>query len=294
MRKFHILMATAGLFMLASCSKTLQVDPVSFEVTTASTNYNPGDNVDFIFRGQPDMITFYSGESGHNYEYRDRTIADGKPQMQFDYFGHYGPQNNTLHLLISKDFDGTYDAASIENATWTDISDEVTFGLNSTLPSGVIDLSPYVEEGKIFYFAFKYIGSHESTQKTWTITNFKIDLQLDDGSVAPVANMVTAGWSAVNIKNDDKVWKISATQLQMAGGGGGTPDNEDWLITSPLNPNKVSPDRGVAIKNITNNLPDYSYVYAAPGSYNPVFVAVNATRDGEKSAVKQMKITIAP
>lgn len=287
-------MATAALFVLASCSKTLNVDSISFDVTTASTKYNVDSAVNFIFKGQPNMITFYSGESGHNYEYRDRTIAKGAPQMQFTSLAQYGTQKNTLQLLISKDFDGTYDAADIAKATWTDITDKATLSTGGPdVPSGVIDLSSYTDAGKTFYFAFKYTGSHEGTQKTWTIKNFQIDLLLDDGSETSVADIVTAGWTAVSIKNDDKAWSVSASQLRIAGGGGGTPDNEDWLITSPLNPNKVSPDRGVAIKNITNNLPGYSYVYAAPGSYNPVFVAVNATADGEKSAVKQLNITVA-
>jgi hypothetical protein len=295
MRKFHILMAAAALLLLASCSKTLKVDPVSFDVTTALNKYNVDSSVNFIFKGQPDMITFYSGEPGHNYEYRDRTIAKGKPQMQFTSLSQYGTQQNTLQLFISKDFDGTYDAADIAKATWTDITDKATLSTGGpNVPSGVIDLSSYTEAGKTFYFAFKYTGSSASTQKTWTIKEFQINLLLDDGSETSVADMVSAGWNAVSIKNDGRVWSVSASQLRIAGGGGGTPDNEDWLITSPLNPNKVSPDRGVAIKNITNNLPDYSYVYVAPGSYNPVFVGVNATRDGEKSAVKQLKITVAP
>ena len=293
MRNLYILAAATVLFVLASCNKTLKVDPVSLEVTTASTTYNAGDTVNFMFKGQPDMITFYSGEPGHNYENRDRTVAKGAPQVQFTSYAQYGTQQNTLLLLVSKDFDGNYDSSDIYKATWTDITDKATLSTGSPdEPSGIIDLSAYTADNKPIYFAFKYTGETGSTQKTWTIKDFQINLLLDDGSLSSVADMVSAGWTAVNIKNDQKVWSISSSQLKIAGGNGAADTNEDWLITSALNTNKVLPDVGVAIKDITIALPDYAYVYANPGSFKPVFVAVNATADGEKTLVKTVALTI--
>ena len=295
MRNLYILAATSVLFVLASCNKTLKIDPVSFEVTTALTSYKVGDTVNFMFKGQPDMITFYSGEPGHNYENRDRTIAKGAPQMQFTSYSQYGTQQNTLLLLVSTDFDGIYDSADIYKATWTDITNKATLSTGGPdEPSGIIDLSPYVSDNKPIYVAYKYTGESSSTQKTWTIKDFQINLLQDDGSESSIADIVSAGWKAVNIKNAQKVWSISASQLKIAGGGGGTDDNEDWLITSPLNTNKVLPDVGVAIKDITMAMPGYSYVYTNAGSFKPVFVAVNATADGVKSTEKQLSITVAP
>lgn len=293
MRNVYILVATAALFLLASCNKTLKVDPVSLEVSTASASYNAGDTVNFMFKGQPDIITFYSGEPGNNYENRDRTIAKGAPQMQFTSYAQYGTQDSTLQLLVSTDFNGNYDSADIYKATWTDITDKATLSTGSPDDSsGIVDLLAYTAGNKPIYIAFKYTGDSSSTQRTWTIQDFQINLLQDDGSISAVADMVSAGWTAVNIKNAQKVWSISASQLKIAGGGKGTDNNEDWLITSALNTNKVLPDVGVVIKNITIALPDYTHIYSKPGSYKAVFIATNATADGEKTAVKTVPLTI--
>jgi len=293
MRNLYIGFLVGMVFLLAACSKTLKVDSVAFDATTSSNTYNAGDTVHFQFEGQPDMITFYSGEPGHNYDFRERTIAEGNPQMQFNSYEQWGTQKNTLHLLISKDFDGVYDEANITKANWVDLTDDATLstGDNGT-PSGIIDLSKYVTSGEPFYFAFHFIGSTGTTQRTWTITDFQIDLLLDDGTSSSVANMMTAGWHAISFKNDQAVWTFSSSQLQIKGGNAASDDNDDWIITAPLNPNKVSPDRGVAIKEITETLSGYDYVYTTPGSYKAEFVAVNASADGEKHVMKTVDLTI--
>lgn len=286
-------MAIAAFFVLASCSKTIKVDPVSFDVTTASTSYSTGDTVNFKFTGQPDMITFYSGERGHNYAYRDRTIAKGNPQMQFTTWARYGTQENTLHLEISSDFDGDYTPEGISKATWTDITDKATLstGSNNT-PSGIIDLSPYTEAGKTFYFAFKYTGTTGSTQKKWYIENFHINLLLEDSSLSSVVDISSAGWTNVSIKEDLNQLKITSTQVLIAGGPGSSPDHENWIVTKPLNPNKVSPDKGLAIKEISKNLYQYSQVYNNAGVFKAVFVGTNATTDEESSVIKTINLTI--
>ncbi len=292
MRNLYILGATAVLFVLASCSQTLKVDPVSFGITTASTTYNTGDTVNFTFTGQPDMITFYSGVPGSNYEYRTRTNAQGQVQMQFTSLEKYGTQDSTLRLLISTNFGGQYDSANVYQATWTDITDKATLSTHeNTISSGIIDLSNYVTAGQSFYFAFKYAGTKDSTQKTWTITNYGINLLLADSTTSAVATMTSPGWTAVRIKGS-AAWSVSATQLLIKGGGSTAPDNEDWVITGPINPYQVSPDRGSAIKDITENVYKYSFVYTKPGSYQAVFVGTNATSDGEKSVTKTVNLTI--
>lgn len=293
MRKIYFFVATAALFVLASCNKTLKVDSVALEVTTASTSYNAGDSVNFMFSGQPDMITFYSGEPGHNYENRYRTVAQGSLQVQFTSYAQYGAQDSTLQLLVSTDFNGSYDSADIYKATWTDVTNQATLstGANNT-PSGIIDISADTAANKPLYFAFKYTGDSLTTQKTWTITNFQMNLQLADSSITSVATMANAGWKAVNIQNSAAVWSISSTQLKIAGGNASAAANEDWVITSPLITNKVSPDQGIAIKNITQKLPQFSYIYKKPGSYNATFVGTSATPDATKTLVKNVALTI--
>lgn len=284
----------AGLFAV-SCNKTLKVDPVSFDVTTASSTFKAGDTVTFLLKGDPNMITFYSGEPGSNYDYRERTTATGKPLLQFLSYSQYGTQDSALQLLVSTDFDATYDSANVYKAHWTDVTNQATLSTgDDSTASGAIDLSSLTSAGKPFYFAFKFTGDSGSTQKTWTITNFQVNLLQDGGYASPVTGMSNAGWKAVNIKNSKAAWSISATQVKIAGGNASALPNEDWLIAGPIDAFSVMPDKGVAIKDITTSLSQYQYVYSRAGTFKPVFVAVNATADGEKSVEKQLNISVNP
>ena len=69
-------------FAFASCSKDLTegLDDVNVGVATdAGLQYSgvisakKGQPVEFVINGAPDFVTFYSGEAGHQYAYRERT-----------------------------------------------------------------------------------------------------------------------------------------------------------------------------------------------------------------------------
>lgn len=67
---------TAFLLCLISCGEVLE--DVSFGVTPDSGNvYEAGKEVYFNFSGNPDYITFYSGEAGHKYEYAGKIDGEG-------------------------------------------------------------------------------------------------------------------------------------------------------------------------------------------------------------------------
>ena len=67
-------------------------------------------------------LTFYSGEQGHEYRFRTRTMAAGDPQLQFSTTRASGNTADTLQILMSTDFKAAYDSAHICQATWTDIT----------------------------------------------------------------------------------------------------------------------------------------------------------------------------
>lgn len=291
----HIRLVTVLLTSMAfaSCSKELAFEPLSFGVTTSSTTYKVGDTVHFTFTGSPDIISFYSGEEGNNYAFRERTTLDGKPQLQFTSFAQYGTQLNTLQLLVSNDFTGTYTAAQINKATWMDITTKATLskGADNT-SSGVIDLSEFLAQKKPINFAFKYTGTTGSTQKTWTIKNLTLNLLKTDNNVLPITDLASAGWRQVSIKNSAAVWTIKPTELRIAGGGDKADDNEDWIISKLLYLNQVLPDVAVPIKNITQKRNSYDYVFSKPGNYKVVFLAANATADQQQSTTKEIDLTI--
>ena len=291
MKKISAIVVCA--FLLSACQKNIKVPDLNFDVKLNQTTYKAGDTVKVMFTGNPDNITFFSGEPGMKYEYRDRLKAEGTPQFQFTSYRQYGTQENSLQVLASTDFDGVIDQ-NIGSANWTDITNRVTLstGSNNT-PSGIISLEE-LNNDKPLYLAFKFTGEISSTQRTWTIKNFSVQNVLKDGITLDVANMSNISWTGVSVKNPDKVWVIAADQIKIAGGPANTPDNEDWIVTKALNLSAVQPDRGVALKNITTRMGRYDYVFENPGNYVVTFLVSNVTVDDQKSSLKQLNITVEP
>lgn len=319
----------------AACSKKNDVKPADFDVTsnringTAVASFAPKDTVLFKFTGNPDMITFYSGEAGHRYENISRITAAGTPQLQFSSLLANGTQAGSLSLLVSSDFKGviaktiagvfTRDTvttnANIAAATWTDLTSKATLSTGGTtaVSSGVIDLSTYVKTP--VYIAFKYTAATGSIQNKWTITNLAVNNVLADASVYTIASLngpTTAitnygnntygpGWaiSFDPAKNANKyAWVYTdKTSLVITGAttaATATASAEAWAIMGPVDLTRVTPDAGVNIKSITAKLASYQYSYGTAGNYNAVFVGVNATPDASSTVVKNVPITVKP
>ena len=81
----------------------------------AILNVKKGETVTFNFSGDPDNIVFYSGEEGHNYDYRNRTTIEEKQivssKLSLKLTASYGNNSiydNLLNLYISDSFTGLY------------------------------------------------------------------------------------------------------------------------------------------------------------------------------------------
>ena len=66
----------AVLAVSAACEKELVPAPVSFDVTVTDHDYQVGDTITFRISGNPDMITFYPGEPGANYDFATNEDPD--------------------------------------------------------------------------------------------------------------------------------------------------------------------------------------------------------------------------
>ena len=294
-KPFFIATVLCMLAVLSSCKKNASVVVPSFNVTVDSLNYKVGDQVVFKITGDADLLTFYSGVTGNQYINSTRTTIQGSPQMQFTSYRQYGPQNNTIHLLASTNFNGNYDVPNVQSATWTDITSRATFstGTNNT-PSGVVDLSDLSTNGAPIYIAFKYTAIDTTvSQPTWTINNLVINNKQADGTLVSVGTLANLSWGSVNVKGV-QIWTFSTTQLQMAGGAIGMPDNEDWIISKQIFPNRVARDAGVIVKTNPTAIPPptYPYTYTAAGTYTATFVAQNNNAWSNKTTVKQFIITV--
>ena len=70
----YLLLACAVLF--GACKETdMLTSAPSFEVSTDKKVYAPGEEVVFLFKGDPQYISFYSGEIYNDYKYRKGRIV---------------------------------------------------------------------------------------------------------------------------------------------------------------------------------------------------------------------------
>ena len=281
--------------ILMACKKNPIVTPPTFNVVTDSITYKVNTPITFTLTGDADVITFYSGASGSQYTYQNRTSVTGTPQMQFTSYRQNGTQSNTIHLLVSKDFSNNFYVPDLQSANWTDITSRATFstGIDNTA-SGIIDLSDFANDNKPINIAFKYTAIDTSVSRpTWTIKNIAISNKLADGTLAVTANSANINWGIVNVLGS-QLWSTNTTQISISGGAMGTPNNEGWCITQQLFLNRVTPDIGVSIKsNPTTLQKSYTFPgYTTPGTYVVTFVAINASKYDNKQVIKQMTLTV--
>jgi hypothetical protein len=301
MKIFYFVLFIAAVF-LYSCSKNdiSTVTRPNFSVTANKTTAKPGDTVTFNFSGNPDFITFYSGETGFKYANINRlAINNGKPTLQFStYASTVGTQLNSLKILASTDFTGVYDTLnnSIKNATWIDLTSRAILSTGAdNVSSGVIDISDINPTNKTMFFAFKKHDDNSATLKpyAWIVRSFAVNLfSPADSTTYPITTLASAGWYATDILNPTYKWSITSTALTIGGGGINTAENEDWVITSPLNIYTVPPDVGVAIKSIDARVSSYSYVFHTAGNYTVTFVAINQNVNKKAQVVRQLNISI--
>lgn len=179
--------------------------------------FSSKDTVQFSFTGNPDIITYYSGEVGKRYVYANRISAAGTPQLQFSTIRANGAQANSLSVLVSTDFKGVVantvygvlirdtvnTNANIAAATWTDITSRATLstGATTAVASGVVDLSDFLTSGKPVYIAFKYNAVAGSIQNKWTVSGVTVNNVLADGTTYTIANLNASTTSFTNYGN---------------------------------------------------------------------------------------------
>jgi hypothetical protein len=209
---FSLMIATGIAALLSACDTNEEISAPDFTVTTGKTTVKAGDVVQFDLAGKPNVLTFYSGEVGLNYDSKDRFTAEGIVQLGFQSAMQQGTvppaaSLDALSLMISTDLAG-YDAESIGKATWTDITDRNTkwpTALTTTFTgSDVIDISDFNKANKV-NIAFRFKGKPDPSfaQRKWQIKDLTVSNMLTDGIVTPLfSTFLNAGWVQASVKND--------------------------------------------------------------------------------------------
>lgn len=310
MRK-SFLTTIAGLAVFTSCVKTDISAPDNFSVSTDKTTYLSTDTVTFKLSGTPDIITFYSGEPGKTYELStikekasDSTLLNFSTATTAASATTQPLSVNNVSILVSTNFSGNMDPASIKTATWTDISNRFNFATTTTtVASKTVRVDDLKVAGSPLYVAFKYVSDTTNTNylpRRRVVTNFglrnyfgKVMSSLAGGATGSTNPFISGGFVPTSILNSTSNWVFASTSLTFNATAVGALPDEDWAISRPFDLSLYPSDLGESIKNSgISAISSYSYRFTTPGTYLITFVAKNANSKETKESVKQITLTI--
>src|SRR5690606_29657962 len=259
--------------------------------------------IDFEFQGNPNIVVFYSGEQGRDFNYKEKriTTVTGSLNLSFSSNVQNGTQANQLKVMLSKNFNGEYDYQSIQNAGWTDITNRFLLGTSATFrasgANNIYDLIGAGHEGP-FYIAFQYTVLPQSQfgpGRTWGVQAFLLSGVTSYGATT-IANMTNTGFrlieqypsgSGSSVIPSLLTFRPNNTQTETA--------SATWMVSSPIRISNIDlgPDRPIPIKNNTSaRLGTYSHQYNSPGVYKATFVAINANIDAQEEVIREIELTI--
>lgn len=267
----HYIIFLMGIFLLiqVSCEKEIAVDAApDFHVTTEKSTYAAGEEIVFNVSGFAEIISFYSGEVGNDYEYKDGRVVDvssSGAMLSFNNAVQNGSQEDQLAILISTDFNGdTSSLASVKGATWIDITDQFSLATSSSfIPSGTLDISEYAATDP-FYVAFRYITEPQMENgdaRQWMIENFKIttrDTIYDN--VLPIVNQNEIGFYVIDEDREHNPSRtsVTATRLSILGHEYADPEDPIYDPDNPIfDPNNPIYDPDSDVYDPTAERPEY-------------------------------------
>lgn len=299
------------LCILAACDNN-GIKDLNFNVSLQNPKavYGVGEPVIFDISGGPNYLVFFSGEDGHKYANRNRTVADVEElslSYKFD-LKYVLPRfrNQGMKVWISEDFTGIYDEENINKATWSDMDGQFKVpafensnpGYQHGLENVEVELSEY--KYKNFYLAVEYnLPPLEAGEGAHPDVYFypKLIQMIDGKQVEKKSPKVDFGFNFVRLKsNDDSSKNPTVTALDdekvTINGRNGINGTHVWAISLPIDAAKVNPDEGLSIKNMSYDLPNYTHIYSEPGEYTVTFVARNANAWNCTEQIKEIKVIV--
>ncbi|WP_343306200.1 DUF5017 domain-containing protein [Chitinophaga niabensis] len=303
----NIFTLIAGFLTLTACTQKLEVSAPEFDVTQKKITARAGEEIKFLLTGNPDLITFYSGEALHDYAFAaGRIVKTNSLDFSFRSNVEFGKQTDQLRVMASVDFNGGATFEDVAAASWTDITSRFTLGTNATYKaSGEANLADLSIEGKPFYLAFRYIVRNPTvygTGNVWRIQNFLLNARTSIGPLS-LGNMQNAGFRIYEQKQKTAPCRstISTTTLQLIApalvDSTRTVETECWIVTKGFDTGDMDygPDRPVAIKGYADpKIKEAVYVYTTPGNYKAVFTAYNGNVAGRKEVIREVAVEITP
>ena len=336
-----VLLMMAATFLSVGCDSeledeaALQVDvktSANVQVNGSTITVKKGTPVDFLFSGDPDFITFFSGETGQKYEYRNRTQVDPEDiessRLTFSVWMQYGNAKTAagaLSMYISDAFGGLYkndferDSMQVESFDWQELvpQDALPQAPASAAKATSFDLDMAAYLGKTFTIAVKYQPQDNSAaQPRVNFVGMLIKNKMKDGTETTLyasnfgftpVNMcnrmqlsdqksMTANRSYGTVTNNTSgIWNMvnaSSGNFFIHSSGAKAVLKYSWLVSDAIMTNACSPDQGINIKNIAQALNSYSYTYEKAGTYKAVFLGTNANFKGESKVIQEVTVQV--
>lgn len=308
MKKTILVLSVSGL-LLAACSENEIQAPNDFEVTVTKEKYKLGDSVQFNISGNPDNITFYSGEPGREYDKRDFFSSDeGTLTLEFNSQTRSGatlPRN--IAVLISTDFNGEYTEQGVKAAKWTDITTRAVLPANTAsnadVASGTINLDDLKVKGQPMYLAFRYVSENAAgtAQRYWNMGRMMLINNVPGNGDFEIASTIEKGiFQVVEFTGTDNKWTINTAtatshRLIHTANAINTQPDDDWVISRAFQVFQTAGHKknAVNVKSISGGTPGtFAWLYSAPGTYKATFIALNADRDTQKEVIKEVLVTV--
>ena len=341
MKTYKLLLLSLGVFCFTACEKELDRDLTDANVSVATDEnvryegniltVKKGTPITFLLHGDPDYVSFFSGELGHQYVYRDRKeysaedVEEQAPNLE----------TTTFFPGMSKtDFEA--DSILVEKTTeWKALISREELP-NKVLGSAAsaLNYSRSVKEfiGKKFTLAIvlnkdgkkasdypTYSDGTPIPQSTFNFTGMRVETTWRNGRVT-TAYASSFGFTPLNMKNktvfkdQDEInmpkdreygsvstgvsgmWNLSSIAnggFTVTGAASGFDWKYTWLVSDYLNFLECpEPDLPVKVKDVSLDVDTYSYTYDQVGTYTATFLMNNFSYAHEDSKVCELIINV--
>lgn len=293
-----------------SISTTDFVAANPFAVVGTEFSGKAGQPVRFDFTGYADNVVLFSGVKGHDYAFKDVSRQDRAESMNLSFTMRGDPSgsNNDFNpsradLSYSTDFNGTMDEASMNAASWTDITSNFTTPtvIKTDTPSGEYDIMPLYPSDKddIFVrFEYKFKAGTAAVGRTVIyVKAFDVTAKHSGFDDVAACSLTSLGWNAILPASNDGGAKVNVpgTNLQFtAGSWKPAADGQAWAIAKlPVYMFNLGKDVPEDVKTSSQDMPSsFEYVYPEPGKYTAVFVVRSATIFGDTESLVTVSVDI--
>ncbi len=230
MKLLNIFSVGLLLMAFASCENPLETDLSNADVTVQLNDkvvadgniirVKKGTPITFNIIGEPDYVSFFSGEKGHIYEYRDRQFIDmdqiKSSVLTFDVNVVYGNPANIFKMLYSTDFVGMNkndfknDSILLEQTQWNELIaqadlPQTTHANADTYSSYSIDMKQFFGQNITLAIRYEGIDATQSQSKI-TFKDMKITNVMANGDIIEVGAS-QFGFTPINLNYMDATTK---------------------------------------------------------------------------------------